>query len=312
MKLCCQLILIAALVAGSAPTSGQTPTGSPVGRPAFTLHVAEWVKGDPVNLKQGRDKNIYVLEFWSTTCPHSRACIPHLTAMQKKYQDQGVVFVSITGEPVEAVKAFVEKMGSELEYRVAVDEELKTFTIYLRSVGLRTTPTAFLIDKSGNLVWYGHPMSGLDKTIEAVIAGTYDVETCHQRDRARARIPGYFTTASSPSHADRAVNIGEKIIEDGQSDIMLMNEFAWKIATQPGLIKRDLELAMRAAQIAYDGCEGKDAGILDTYARVLWESGKKKEALEVQRKAVGLAEVEESRKELEKTLAKYEQAAEED
>ena len=63
MKLCCQLILIAALVAVTAPASGQTPTGSPVGRPAFTLHVAEWVKGDPVNLEHGRDKNIYVLEF---------------------------------------------------------------------------------------------------------------------------------------------------------------------------------------------------------------------------------------------------------
>ncbi len=312
MKLSHQLMLIAAMGVLATSALGQERGGPPVGKPAQELQVAEWVKGDPVVLKEGVGKHIYVVEFWATTCAHSRGCIPHLTAMQKKYEDKDVVFISITAEPVETVKAFVEKMGPEIEYRVAIDKNMATFSAYLRSVGLRTTPTAFLIDKRGNLVWYGHPMSGLDQTIAAVIAGTYDIETCHRRDRARVRLPGYFTTASSPSYADRADNIGEKIIEDGQSDIMLMNEFAWKIATQPGLIKRDLALAMRAAQIAYDGCDGKNAGILDTYARVLWESGKKKEAIEHQRRAVGLTEVEEFRQELEKTLAKYEKAAGED
>jgi thiol-disulfide isomerase/thioredoxin len=312
MKLSHQLMLIATIGMLGTSALGQERGFAALGKPARELQVAEWVKGDPVVLKEGVGKYIYVVEFWATTCIHSRGCIPHLTAMQKKYQDKDVVFISIAAEPVETVKAFVEKMGEEIGYRVAVDKDMATFKAYLPSVGVGTTPTAFLIDKSGNLVWYGHPMSGLDKTIEAVLAGTYDIESCRRRDMARVRLPGYFTTASSPSYADRADNIGEKIIEDGQSDIMLMNEFAWKIATQPGLIKRDLAMAMRAAQIAYDGCEGKDAGIVDTYARVLWESGKKKEAIEYQRKAVGLTDIEEFRQELEKTLAKYEKAAGED
>ena len=312
MKLSHQLMLIAAMGVLATPALGQERGGSALGKPARELQVAEWVKGDPVVLREGVGKHIYVVEFWATTCIHSRGCIPHLTAMQKKYEDKDVVFISIAAEPVETVKAFVEKTGSQIEYRVAVDKGVTTFGAYLGSVGVRTTPTAFLIDKGGNLVWHGHPMSALDKTIEAVIAGTYDIETCRRRDMARVRLPGYLTTASSPSYADRADNIGEKIIEDGQSDIMLMNEFAWKIATQPGLIKRDLALAMRAAQIAYDGCDGKDAGIVDTYARVLWESGKKSEAIEHQRKAVGLTEIEEFRQELEKTLAKYEKAMGED
>jgi thiol-disulfide isomerase/thioredoxin len=310
MKLSHQLTLIAGIVAMTAVALGQAPPRptSPLGKPAKPLAVAEWVKGEPVTLKEGLGKNIYVIELWTTTCPHSRGCIPHLTALQKKYEDKGVIFVAIAGESADAVKAFVEQMGDKIGYRVAVDKELATFKTYMGQVKVTTTPIAFLIDKEGNLVWYGHPMSGLDQTIDAVIAGTYDIETCKKRDGARGLMRGYFDTASSPSYADRAIRIGEKIIEDGQSDIMLMNEFAWKIATQPGLINRDLELAMQAAQIAYDGCNGQDAGILDTYARVLWESGKKKEAIEYQRKAVGLTDIEELRKELEKTLAKYEKA----
>ena len=155
-------------------------------------------------------------------------------------------------------------------------------------------------------------MGGLKKALAEVVAGTYDIELCRKRDQARKRLDGYFVTASSPKYADGSRKIGEKIIEDGRVDIILMNEFAWKIATQPGLIKRDLELAMQAAQIAYDGCEGQDAGILDTYARVLWDSGKQKEAIEIQRKAITLTDVEEFRKDLEKNLAKYEKALAED
>lgn len=312
MKLNHQLMLLAAIVVATAPVLARGPDELPLGKPARALQVDEWVSGEPVTLAAGKDQNIFVIVFWATKCPHSRACLPRLNEMQKRYKDKGVIFVAISAEPVETVRAFIEKQGSETEYRVAVDKLNITTGAYLRSVFIDKIPYAFVIDKSGKLVWYGHPMSGLDKTIDAVIAGTYDIEICNRRDRARKRLPGYFATACSPRHADKASGIGEKIIEDGQADIMLMNEFAWKIATQPGLIKRDLDLAMRAAQIAYDACEGKDAGIVDTYARVLWESDRKKEAIEYQKRAIKLAEQEEMRKELEKTLAKYEKAVEGD
>lgn len=315
-----QLMLIVTVVAVSP-----SALGGGLGEPAPPLWIAEWAKGEPVTLKEGKDKYVYVIEFWATTCPHSRGCIPHLTEMQKKYKDKDVVLVAISAEPAETVKAFVEEMGDEMGYLVAVDRMRATTRTYLKSVFVEQIPHAFVVDKSGNMVWHGHPMSGLDKAVAAVVAGTHDIEAARRREQARNLTTLYMQLVKSPSKAEATTKdpdtgetrplvseVGDKIIDYGREDFLLMNDFAWKIATEPGLVKRDLDLAMRAAQIAYDATEGKNVDILDTYARVLYERGQKKEAVTYQRKAVGLATTEEARKTLEKTLAKYETAADED
>jgi thiol-disulfide isomerase/thioredoxin len=323
MKRSYQSLLIATIAVLATPAWGQAPGGSPLGKPAKPLQIAEWIKGDPVVLAQGKDKYIYVIEFWATTCPHSRGCIPYLTEMQKKYQDKDVVLVAISAERPEVVKEFVEQMGDQIGYLVGVDQQGRTTRTYLRYID--QIPYAFVVDKSGNVVWHGHPMSGLDKTVAAVIAGTHDLESAKQREQARSLVAFYMEMVKSPRKAEATTKdpdtgearspvseVGERIVDFGREDFLLMNDFAWKIATEPGLIKRDLDLAMRAAQIAYDATEGKNVDILDTYARVLFERGQKKEAVECQREAVKLAATDEAREALAKTLAKYEKAAGED
>ena len=87
---------------------------------------------------------------------------------------------------------------------------------------------------------------------------------------------------------------------------MLMNRLAWEILTAPNLRTRDLGLAMRSAQAAYDACQGKDASIVDTYARAFYETGDIDDAIEYQRKAVELATDPRSRNALAATLKEYE------
>ncbi len=304
MKISHQLLLIATIMAVSTPV-----LAGGLGDPAPQLKIAEWIKGDPAVLAEGRGKNIYVIEFWATTCPHSRGCVPHLTEMQKKYKDQGVVFAAISVEPAETVRAFVEKMGDQMGYRVGVDETRTTTLTYLNGVFINQIPHAFVIDKSGTMVWHGHPMSGLDKTIAAVIAGTHNIDTARRRAEARSLVTLYMELVKSPSKADKAGVVGNRIITQGREDFLLMNDFAWKIATEPGLMKRDLELAMRAVQAAHDETQGKNVEILDTYARVLNERGQKQAAIEYQRKAVELATNKDTRDALQKTLTKYEKKA---
>jgi len=245
-----------------------------LGDPAPELKVAEWLKGDPVVLADGKGQNIYVIEIWATTC-------------------------------LETLKAFIEEMGSKMEYRVAMDQDETTAKAYMLGFRISTIPYAFLIDKSGNVVWHGHPLLGLEKALDALLAGTYDIEARRRIEEARRLMPRYIHMLRSASQADKAAELGEQILTDGQDDAMLMKELAWTVVAGPGLVNRDLELAMRAAQTAYDACEGQDAGIVATYARVLFENGKKKEAIEYQQKAVQLAEGLEFQKELQEALDMY-------
>ena len=82
-----------------------------LGDPAPALKIKEWVKGQPVELKAGKGKQVYVIEFWATWCGPCRTSIPHLTKLQKKYSDR-VTFVGVTSEKnVKDVQQFVTKMG---------------------------------------------------------------------------------------------------------------------------------------------------------------------------------------------------------
>jgi thiol-disulfide isomerase/thioredoxin len=142
-----------------------------LGMPAPALNVTEWVKGKAVDLNEGKGKNIYVVEFWATWCPPCRASIPHLTELQKKFKDKGVIVIGVSDETVAEVKPFVTKMGTKMEYTVAVDKNDKTSAAYMGAFGVGGIPHAFVVDKTGAIVWHGHPMGGLDKAIEAVLEG---------------------------------------------------------------------------------------------------------------------------------------------
>jgi len=157
----CLFVVLTALQVSSAE----------LGMSAPALNVAEWVKGQAVNLNEGKGKNIYVVEFWATWCPPCRASIPHLTELQKKFKDKGVIVIGVSDETVAIVKPLVSKMGAKMEYTVAVDKNDKTSAAYMGTFGVGGIPHAFVVDKAGAIVWHGHPMDGLDKAIEAVLAG---------------------------------------------------------------------------------------------------------------------------------------------
>ena len=65
-------------------------------------------------------------------------------------------------------------------------------------------------------------------------------------------------------------------------------------------------MAAKLAKAAVDATGGKDAGVLDTYARAMFDSGKTTEGLEWQRKAITAAEDDEMKKQLTDTLKQYE------
>ena len=179
-----------------------------LGDAAKPLDVQEWVKGSAVNLADGQGKTIYVVEFWATWCPPCRASIPHLTELQKKFKDKGVVFIGVSDEKPDVVKKFVEKMGDKMDYNVAIDGG-KTSEGYMQAYGINGIPHAFIVDKAGNIAWEGHPMDGLDKVLDEIIAGKYDI------NEAKAKAAKQAALEKRMPEAQKKLNAYAKAIMDG-------------------------------------------------------------------------------------------------
>ncbi len=104
-----------------------------------------------------------IVEFWATWCPPCRASIPHLNEVYKKYKDKGLVVVGITSEDDNLVEKFMKQVP--MEYSVAQDKG----DDWGKQFGIKGIPHALLVDKTGKIVWEGHPMELEDKDIEKLL-----------------------------------------------------------------------------------------------------------------------------------------------
>ena len=142
--------------------------GAKVGDDAPAIEIEEWVKAGPLNLEKLRGTNILVIEFWATWCPPCRDNIPKLTELQRRHRKDGLIVLGITDEDSSEVKAFVNEFGDRMNYVIARDREQETSELYLDSVRAPGIPYAFVVNRSGKLVWHGHPADGMDLVIAPV------------------------------------------------------------------------------------------------------------------------------------------------
>jgi thiol-disulfide isomerase/thioredoxin len=312
------------------------------GDPAPALQVQTWLKGDAVpTFEKGK---VYVVEFWATWCGPCIASMPHLSALQAQYKDQGVTLIGMTsaddrGNTLEKAKTMVAAKGDTMGYTVAWDTERKTNEAYMQAAGQGGIPCSFLIDKQGKVAYIGHPM-WLDEPLAAVVAGKWDIAKdgaqmesiqkefyalLGEKD-AQAALKGADAFAAKyPAYAARlddvrfgknlelgnyaaAWAVADHMVEHAikTKDASSLNQVAWTIVDPEAPWKeRNLDLALRAATKASELTGDKDPSILDTLARVYFLKGDAKKALELQKKAVELADPR-LKPSLEKALAEYE------
>lgn len=182
-----------------------------LGDPAAALQIAEWVKGGPVALADGKGKTVYVVEFWATWCPPCRTSIPHLTELQKKFKDKGVVFLGVSNEKPEVIRPFVDKMGDKMDYVVAADKDRKTSAAYMGAYGAKGIPHAFVVDKEGRVVWQGHPMAELEETIQAILDGKFDLNSARRRAEAQELLEKFYELAGDDSRKEEVDKLGRQI-----------------------------------------------------------------------------------------------------
>lgn len=399
------LTALAALLTGVVP--GQA---AQIGDPAAPLDIATWVKGGPVDLADVKGKKIVVVEFWATWCGPCKASIPHLTELQKKFADRGVVFVGVSDETAAKVQTFVDQMGDKMDYVVAVDNNGRTSQGYMRAYEQNGIPHAFVVDREGRMAWHGHPMGDLAKVLDklaatpvaespvdkqrteakrklteytelaarggdaarldqlaaqitaldkelggidpkqkldlaqlrrtarfqglmrdyqrAVAAGKPADEIARIQEQATPLAPpgfkfedyrgkfalqrafqNYYRAVTGKGDAEQIADLTRKLELVESDDAEALNEIAWTLLTDENIKTRNPGLALKLAQSAVKASGGRNADVLETHARALFDNGQKAEAIQQQRQAIALTSDQTRKAELQAAFKQYETKA---
>jgi thiol-disulfide isomerase/thioredoxin len=141
-----------------------------VGKPAPELGL-RLLEGGELRLKDHRDKDIVMLDFWATWCGPCVQELPLLTQVAESYKDKGVAFFAINvRETPEQIKKF--QVDKKLKFTVALDPDGATGTAY----GADAIPMLVLVDKKGIVqsvhVGYNPAIKTiLAKELDALLAG---------------------------------------------------------------------------------------------------------------------------------------------
>lgn len=139
-------MIIAGSLMENKPENNSSNTSSFVNdkAPDFAL---KSVDGKVVKLSDYKGK-VIILDFWATWCPPCRKGIPDLISIQNEYKNDVVIIgVSLDGDKtIKDVPDFIKQYG--INYPIVYGDE-KIVTAY---GGIQAIPTAFVIDKKGNIV----------------------------------------------------------------------------------------------------------------------------------------------------------------
>lgn len=247
----------------------------------------------------------------------------------------------IDEKTLDKVTKFVEAQGERMAYTVAYDGPSKAMDMgFMKASGRGGIPSAFIVDQKGVIAWMGHPAS-MDFALHEIVEGKWDLANGPAREkevnerlksiRSKLRSDGAAAQAAFDKFAadypflakhqddlkfellkangkwDEVYAILGKQVDAAiaSKSAMQLNQIAWGIVDPDAEIaKRDLVLALRAAQAAVEFSEKRDAAILDTLARVHAWKGEMAKAIEIQTLAVELA-MDAMREDLQKVLDEY-------
>ena len=203
-----------------------------IGDPAPSLEVRGWLKGTPIQgFEQGR---LYVVEFWATWCGPCIAAMPHLSLVAGRYKKTVTVIgvdVMERDPSMKRLKAFVDSMGSRMDYPVATEDSNFMATKWLNASGETGIPVAFVVNHERKVAWIGQP-NYLDEVLPKILNNSLDIEKASVERKSNKRLEMLDDSAGSELQDYRA-EVEKR--DPGRSDSLVLSRVGEIVRKEPEL-----------------------------------------------------------------------------
>lgn len=286
-------VLVIAFASCLAADSSLAQKSGELGDPAPPIAVLEWIKGHPVKIQPGT--NFYVLVF----CPLSQAseiALTNISALQKTYQDRGLITVVISEEAPEQARDFVRRKGGEIGFTVAVDDYAgRTVRSYQDPFHQSRLPQAYVVSRDGRIIWFGHPLrDDLGLVVDQVAAGRYDLEQTKRAMLIRDQLQEYVMLARNQD--PETGKAGRVLLRIWTNDAPTLCRLAFQIATDPGIENRDADVATAALDRAAQISNTNNTDIAVERAILLFQTGHQEAGLAAAKQALATAPTEDDKR----------------
>jgi len=103
-----------------------------------------------VKLSEHRGK-VVLIDVWATWCGPCRETMPMIQKLYDEKGPQGLMVAAVSGESAPTVEKFVKQHGYTYPFYIDLDNSVN------QGFGVQGLPTSIVIDKQGNVVFFGHP-----------------------------------------------------------------------------------------------------------------------------------------------------------
>lgn len=125
-----------------------------------------WVVGAPTTLEALKGRVVY-LQFAFIHCGGCGPMMPYLKSWHEKHAAKGLSVVYVDNGGVDALADARKEVA---EQKIAFPWFHDALGATTRAYGVRSFPTAYVIDKAGKVVWDGPP-GGQEAALEALLVG---------------------------------------------------------------------------------------------------------------------------------------------
>lgn len=216
---------------------------------------------------------------------------------------QFIELVSTNGD-----SAQIDSLGKELE---ALDKEVggimpgrKFNTADMKKV----IRFSFLMSKYRDLLFEGKPDSeidGLAKEAKSLVPDGFNFDEIIDNLKLQKSAMDYFQAITANADEAKIKELGEKLGNTKCTNGVLLGQIAYAILTNEKITNRDVPLALKLAKSAYQYVGATNEDIVHIYAKALFSSGNKGEAIKYQKIAMDMCQESSKKAEFEKTLNEY-------